>query len=121
MASPKRSLGSTVGEQALLLEEADEALPDGVDAGLVVAAAVDVHDLAQQRQHRLLLRGQPIGDGCFLRRRLGHVLPLERNSKCSCQRHRAEAARHTPSQQAVPVVAAAANRAISACGGGCAR
>ena len=45
---------------------------DRIDAGLVVAAAVDVHDLGEQRQHRLLLRRQPVGDDGFLRCRLGH-------------------------------------------------
>ena len=84
MALPKRSLRLDVCEQALLLEETDEARADGVDACLVVAAAVDVHGLAQQRQHRLFLRGQPVGDLRLLRRLLGHFGRLR---SANCRRH----------------------------------
>src|SRR5207237_6143446 len=59
-------------DEPLLLEEAYEALSHRIDARLVVAAAVDIHGLTEQRQHRLLLRGQPVGNGRFLRCRLGH-------------------------------------------------
>ena len=59
-------------QQTMRGEEVDEALADRVDAGLVVAAAVDVHRVAQQVQHRLLLRGQPVGDLRFVWRELGH-------------------------------------------------
>jgi len=39
----------------------------GVDAGLVVAAAVDVHHAAQQVHHGAVLGGEPGGDGGFRR------------------------------------------------------
>ena len=64
-------------DEAVLLEEGDEAPADGVDAGLVVAAAVDVHELGQERQHGLLLRAEPLGNPCFLRGQCGHASPLQ--------------------------------------------
>jgi hypothetical protein len=45
--------------------EAADHVSDGVDAGLVVAAAVDVNHFAQQRGHGIQLGGQPIGDCRF--------------------------------------------------------
>ena len=73
MASPKVSCGSRVVSRPCCGEEIDEALADRVDASLVVAAAVGVHRVAQQVQHRLLLGGQPFSDFRFVRRDLGHV------------------------------------------------
>ena len=60
MASPKVSCGSRVVSRPCCGEEIDEQLADGIDAGLVVAAAVGVHGLAQQGEHGLL--GRAIGD-----------------------------------------------------------
>src|SRR5205823_10108996 len=38
---------------------------DGVDTGLVVAAAVDIHQLFEQRKHRAALAGKPVEDHSF--------------------------------------------------------
>ena len=46
-------------------KEPTQCLADRIDAGLVVAAAVDLDDLAQQRDHGILLRGQPRSDPGF--------------------------------------------------------
>ena len=70
------SLGSREVTRPCCCEEVDEAPADGVDAGLVVAAAVDVHDLGQQRQHGLLLRAEPLGDLRLLRRLSDHAFPF---------------------------------------------
>src|SRR5262249_37183978 len=67
------------GDEALLFEEVDEPLADGIDAGLVMAAAVDVHDLGQQRQHGLLLRAEPFADLRLVRRLSAHAIPLACN------------------------------------------
>ena len=54
-------------EQAVLREEIDEKLADGIDPSLVVAAAVGVHRIAQQGEHGFLLGRQPISDLGFVR------------------------------------------------------
>ena len=51
--------------------EALDHRADRVNAELVVAAAVDVHHLAQQRHHRVLLGGEPCGDLGFGRHVIG--------------------------------------------------
>jgi len=61
------------GQQALRGKEVDEALADRVDAGLVVAAAVGVHRVAQQVEHGILLAGEPAGDLGFSRGQCGHI------------------------------------------------
>ena len=69
--------------------EALDHRADRVDAGLVVAAAVDVHHLAQQRHHRVLLAGEPGGDLGFGR----HV----HSPGCRCARmHRRQCLRRHP-------------------------
>ena len=82
-------IGLGGGHQAVLLEERDEAPPHGVDAGLVVAAAVDVHELGQEGQHGLLLRAEPLGDLCFSRGQSGHASPLAVRARgCGSARRR---------------------------------
>src|SRR5690606_32722904 len=48
---------------AVIREEAGEALAHRIDAGLVVAAAVDVHHLFEKCEHLALPLCQPAADG----------------------------------------------------------
>ena len=55
-------LAQRFDRDALRRHEALHHCADRIDARLVVAAAVDVHHLAQQRDHGVLLGGEPGGD-----------------------------------------------------------
>ena len=58
-------LGGDCHRYAVRLHEAMHHRADGVDSRLVVAAAVDVHHFAEQRDHRVVLLGEPGGDVGF--------------------------------------------------------
>ena len=60
-------------DQTLIGEKIDEQLADGIDPGLVVAAAVGVHRIAKQGDHGVLLRGEPLRDLGFVWCDLGHM------------------------------------------------
>jgi hypothetical protein len=59
-----------LGSNAVALEKFSQSCADRIDAVLVVAAAVGVHELFEQRQHGRPLRGKPLENAAFLR---GHV------------------------------------------------
>ena len=60
-----------VGDEAAVTEMLDEAVADGIDAGLVVTAAVDVHDLLDEAEHGFSVRRQPIANLLFERFQAG--------------------------------------------------
>src|SRR5262249_59184392 len=62
-------------QQAVLGQEADQALTNPFHAGPVVAAAVDVDEVAQQLKHRRLLRGKPGRHLGFVGAEFGHRRP----------------------------------------------
>ena len=54
-------------------EEAADMTADRVDAGLVVGAAVGVHQRLEQLQHRAVLGAEPVEDLLFAVAIRGHV------------------------------------------------
>jgi hypothetical protein len=45
------------------IEPGPQPIADGIDAALVVAAGIDVHEFGQQRDHRLMLPSEMFDDG----------------------------------------------------------
>src|SRR5262245_48050626 len=59
-------------DQPVFLEKAHQSLPDRLDAGFVVAAAVNVDELTDELEHGVLLRAEPVRELGFVRRQFGH-------------------------------------------------
>ena len=58
------------------IKEIADVAADRIDAGLVVGAAVGVHQRFEQRQHGAMLAAEPLEDFLFAAVRLcGHVHP----------------------------------------------
>src|SRR6185503_5322179 len=70
----ERLVGDGLAGDLVFLEEFADAGRDRVHASLVIRAAVDVHDVFEQRQHRALLAAKPFDDFAFAV--LGHVCSL---------------------------------------------
>ena len=60
MASPKRSFGDDIEADVVAREKAAQLRADGIDAGLVVGAAVDVHQRGDETDHGVTLAGEPV-------------------------------------------------------------
>ena len=59
-------VGRDLAGDAVAVEERADVAADRIDAGLVVAAAVGVHQRFQQRQHGVALARQPVEDLLFV-------------------------------------------------------
>src|SRR3712207_5057807 len=70
----------------MTLQAAADFSAAGIHARLVVAAAIDVHEAAQERDHRLSLCGEPFADGAFVGGRAPHRRASTKLSciRCSC-------------------------------------
>jgi len=68
------------------LEKGAEPIADGIDAALVVAAGIDIHEIGEQCDHRLMLPAEVLDDGGL--RLDGHGCPPLRNMANNAGDHR---------------------------------
>ena len=63
MQSPKISCGKVSQGMPAASSQTPQPIADGIDAALVVAAGIDVHEVGQQVDHRLMLPSEMFDDG----------------------------------------------------------